>query len=99
MKVVTKYVNIENREFVLIKDKSTDCNGETYEYYGTIPYEEINEQGRLKRLLNGFDMCIADTANEAIVRRENDIKINNAIMSFLAQGYSKEDAIMKAFGF
>lgn len=53
MKVLTKSVLIEGEEFALIKD-----NSERGEYLGTIPYTELNEEGRMKRPLNGFEMCI-----------------------------------------
>ena len=99
MKVITKHVEIENEAFVLIKDEKTDCNGEHYEFYGTIPYAELDEKGYMKRALNGFDMCIADTANEALARRKDDIKTDRAIKEYMAQGYSENEAIMKAFGF
>ena len=53
MKVVTKSVIIENEEFILIRDKHEDR-----EYLGTIPYTELTEDGRMKRALNGFQICI-----------------------------------------
>ena len=99
MKLITRYVEIENQEFCLIKDTQTDCNGERYTYYGTIPYTEVDEHGCLKRQLNGFDMCIADTAQQALARREQDIKVTKAINEFIALGFSTDEAIMKAFGF
>lgn len=52
MEVVTKCVVIENEKFVLIKDKSEKLT-EFYkngEYYGTIPYAELDEHGKLKRI-------------------------------------------------
>ena len=51
MKVVVKRVVIENEEFALIKDT---C--ERGVYYGTIPYSELDENGKLQRRLNGYDM-------------------------------------------
>ena len=53
MKVLTKSVLIEGEEFALIKDS---C--ERGEYLGTIPYTELNEEGRMKRALNGFEIAI-----------------------------------------
>ena len=71
MEVLTKYVNIENEEFVLISDKREDG----VEYYGTIPYSELDEKGRMKRTLNGFEMCISfKSIAEALDRRYDEIK-------------------------
>ena len=94
MKVVTKCVTIENEKFYLIKDKAPD--GATY--YGTIPYNEV-ENGVLKRVLNGFDMSIGATIGEALARREKDIKILKAVTEYMAQGLSRQDAVLKAFGY
>lgn len=69
MKVITKYVNIENEEFALIYDEQ-----QGRKFYGTIPYTELDERGCMKRALNGFQMCIADTPAEAITLREQSIK-------------------------
>ena len=68
MEVVTKCVVIENEKFVLIRDKKEglpECykNGE---YYGTIPYAELDEHGKLKRQLNGFEIGIEASAGEAL---------------------------------
>ena len=56
MEVLTKCVDFENEKFVLFKDKKAGLpeyykNGE---YYGTIPYTELDENGKLKRRLNGL---------------------------------------------
>ena len=68
MKVLTKNVLIEDEEFVLITDEFKGRK-----YYGTIPYSEV-ENGRLKRRLNGFDMCICfESIGEAIEDRRKDI--------------------------
>lgn len=72
MKVITKSVVIRNREFVLIEDTQ---NG--HHFFGTIPYEELDENGRMKRALNGFQMCIGyNNIAEALKRREDAIKID-----------------------
>lgn len=87
MKVLTKHVNLMGEEFVLISDKSAD--GKTY--FATIPYYEIDSAGRLKRLLNGFDMCISfkDTA-EALENRINQIKVDR----FKAEGFNEVEVMM-----
>jgi hypothetical protein len=94
MTVITKKVVIENEEFVLIKDNS--ANGV---YYGTIPYSELDENGKLKRQLNGYDMAIvllSDSVerNEsplvsAIKERQRRIPLDR----FITEGHTKEEII------
>ena len=73
MKVITKAVIIEDKKYVLIQDQNEKLKGiASYKdgiYYGTIPYAEIDEHGKMKRPLDGFDMCIQNTINEAIRQR------------------------------
>ena len=85
MKVLTRSVIIEGEEFVLIKDKHEDR-----EYLGTIPYTELDENGRMKRELNGFEIAIefvkdykdlGACINGAIRRRKNQI----AMRKFMEQ--------------
>lgn len=45
------------------------------EYFGTIPYTELDEQGRMKRALNGFEICMQSTASEAIRQRLISLKM------------------------
>ena len=103
MKVVTKYVNIENEEFVLIKDNAPDGRA----FYGTIPYSELDENGRMKRGMNGFEMCISFlNVADAIRNRTNDIKAERykakghtkaEVMMFVASGYTEENWDMEMF--
>ena len=77
MEVITKCVVIENEKFVLIRDKKEglpECykNGE---YYGTIPYAELDEHGKLKRQLNGFEIGIEASASEALRYRMLQIRL------------------------
>lgn len=79
MKVLTKNVNIENKEFVLVQGSNAKYhnkreNNDTF--YGLIPYDEIDENGRMKRTLNGFEMGIADSISEAIENVRVGIKID-----------------------
>lgn len=69
MKTVIKKVIIEGMDFVLIREPKW---GEDHQY-GTIPYSEIDEEGRLKRVLNGFGMCCAATVEKAIESREDTL--------------------------
>ena len=73
MKVVTKSVIIENEEFVFVKNFDEKYHSENHIYYGTISVNDLNENGVLKRQLNGFDMCIEDTIGGALQRRKNHI--------------------------
>ena len=72
MKVLTNNVLIEGEEFVLITDEFKGMK-----YYGTIPYSEV-EKGRLKRKLNGLDMCVSFYGiGEAIEARRETIRFKN----------------------
>lgn len=84
MKVITKNVNIENEEFALIHDTQKGRD-----FYGTIPYTELNERGCMKRALNGFEMCIADTIPEALRRRTNQI----AFRKYKEEGHTEAELI------
>lgn len=68
MKTVVKKVIIEGMDFALVREPEWGTDHQ----YGTVPYSEVDENGRLKRvLLNGFEMCVAATPEEAIERRED----------------------------
>lgn len=77
MEVLTKCVILDDEKFVLIKDKSEKLT-EFYkngEFYGTIPYAELDEHGKLKRQLNGFEIGIEASAGEALRYRMLRIKL------------------------
>lgn len=77
MEVLTKCVDFENEKFVLFKDKKAGLP-EYYkdgEYYGTIPYTELDENGKLKRRLNGFEIGIENSAGEALRYRMLRIRL------------------------
>lgn len=85
MKVLTKNVLIEGEEFVLITDEHEGRN-----YYGTIPYSELNNEGKMKRPLNGFEMCISFKGiPQAIERREKHILIER----FKKEGHTEEELL------
>ena len=67
MKTVIKKLILVGECFALVQNPSW---GKGHQY-GTIPYSEVDENGRLKRVLNGFEMCVAATLEEAIERRED----------------------------
>lgn len=67
METITKKVTIEGMNFALVKEPAWGADHQ----YGTVPYSEVDEDGRLKRVLNGFEMCVAATPEEAIERRED----------------------------
>jgi len=72
MRVRTQKVNIESQNFVLIEDTQ---NGK--HFFGTIPYTELDENGCMKRALNGFQMCVRDTIPEAIACRKQSVIFEN----------------------
>lgn len=67
MKTVVKKVVIGGMDFALVREPEWGADHQ----YGTVPYSEVDEDGRLKRVLNGFEMCVAATPEEAIERRED----------------------------
>ena len=78
MKVLTKNVNIENKEFVLVQSSDAKYHNKRENnntFYGLIPYDEIDEQGRMKRALNGFEMGIADSIPKAIENVQDNMRI------------------------
>lgn len=90
MKVLTKVVDIDNQEFVLIADTH-----DGRKYYGTIPYSELDESGRMKRALNGAQMCISfNSPAEAIDNRKRDIVMKRIVERFEAQGLDRMSAVM-----
>ena len=67
MKTAIKKVTIMGMDFALVQDPEWGADHQ----YGTVPYTEVDEDGRLKRVLNGFEMCCAATIEGAIERRED----------------------------
>lgn len=74
MKVLTQHVVILDREFVLVSDYAPDLDAT---YYGTISYDDIDADGKLARVLNGFDMCISfESISQALKNREQRILLD-----------------------
>ena len=93
MRVLTRHVVIENEEFVLIKDKTNDGK----DYYGTIPYTELDNEGKMKRGLNGFEMRVSfDGVADAIRNRKRGIIQERLISEYMADGLDKDKAIIMA---
>lgn len=67
MKTIIKKLTLVGERFALVQNPGW---GKGHQY-GTIPYSEIDENGNLKRELNGFEMCVAATSKEAIESRED----------------------------
>lgn len=67
MKTVVKKIVIEGMDFALVREPEWGADHQ----YGTVPYSEVDEDGRLKRTLNGFQMCCAATIEKAIELRED----------------------------
>ena len=77
LKVVCKHLFVEDEEFVIIKDENELYNNHqenNHVYYGTIPMVDIDENGYLKRRLNGAEMAIEDSISKAIESRKRHIK-------------------------
>lgn len=88
MKVLTQRVTIEDKKFVLISDEH-----DGRKYYGTIPYTELDESGRMKRELNGAGICLSfNNPAEAIDNRKKDIVMRRIISRFEAQGLTLMEA-------
>ena len=89
MKVLTKSVIFENQEFVLIKNQH---EGRTY--YGTIPCTELDNEGRMKRELNGVQMRISfESAADALNNRRIDVAMTRILDGFKAQGMDIYEAM------
>lgn len=89
MKVITKYVNIESKEFYLVSDFTNDGR----KYYATIPYENTRD-GVIKGM-NGAQMCISfNSPAEAIENRIKDIKLNRLLDKYIAKGLDRKSAVM-----
>lgn len=67
MKTIIKKLTLMGESFALVREPEWGADHQ----YGTVPYSEVDENGRLKRVLNGFEMCVAATPEEAIERRED----------------------------
>ena len=92
LKVINRCVNILDEEFVLISDVTKDGK----QFFGTIPYTELDNEGKMKRGLNGFEMSIDfDSIGKAIERREHDIKRDKLIQKYMSEGLNREDACTK----
>lgn len=71
MTILKECVIIETEEFTLISD---EIDG--FKCYGTVPVSEIDQNGKTKRTLNGFEMCISFlSAEEAIEKRKRNLKM------------------------
>lgn len=83
MKVLTKCVEIENEKFVLVSDEKDGKR-----YYGTIPYSELDESGRMKRVLNGVDICIDwESIPAALEERRKNILLKK----YMEEGHTLEE--------
>lgn len=69
-KVKTKYVSIEDRAFVLVEYTLDDDSV----MYGTIPYTNIDDKGRMIKRMNGLEVCLASSIPSALEMRADLIK-------------------------
>ena len=85
-KVKTRCVDIEGRSFVLM-EYTLDDNSVMY---GTIPYTELDEQGRVKRRLNGLEVCLAHSIPSALDLRADDIKCEGMTTEQVIEYFKKK---------
>lgn len=56
------------------------------------------KNGRLKRTLNGLEMCISfDSFNDALNKRVEDVRIKKLLQFYKSKGMSTEDALYKIY--
>lgn len=80
MKVITENLVIMGKSFVLIEDEQdVSIHGLTVSkhFFGTIPHSALDSNGRMKRAMNGAEMCNGIDAKSAIHLREMEIKAEN----------------------
>ena len=70
MEVKIRYVSIEDRAFVLVKCTLDDDSV----MYGTIPYTNIDDKGKMIKGMNGLEMCLSQTIGGALDMRYDLIK-------------------------
>lgn len=92
MKVITQCYITEGQKFVLISDVQ---NGRRF--YGTIPYTNLDNEGRMIRPMNGLEMKISfESAADAMQNRTQDIILDRIIKQYQAAGMSFDDALFAA---
>ena len=90
MKIVTRSVIIENKEFYLVSDHTDDGK----KYYATIPYENTRD-GVLIKGMNGLEMCISfEGPAEAIVNRKKSIVMNRIVDRLMGNGLDRMGAVI-----
>ena len=87
LKVLTKKVDIKGKLFVLVKITRTD---DGHEFFGTIPYEELDDKGCMKRELNGLEMCLRDTIGEALDQRLDMINTEGMNMDQMVEYFKSK---------
>ncbi len=92
MRIITKYVVIEKQEYVLIENEK-----DGKKYWGTIPYTEIDEKGRMKRTMNGLEMKVSfKSAQDAYKKRRDEIVFKRLVKKYKEEGKTEDDAIIAA---
>lgn len=85
-KVKTKYVSIEGREFVLM-EYTLDDNSVMY---GTIPYTNLDDKGRMIKGMNGLEVCLAHSIPSALEMRADDIKCEGMTTEQVIEYFKKK---------
>lgn len=92
MKVLVKRVTIQNEDFVLIEDTDKKYG----RFFGTIPYSELDSEGRMKRPLNGFEMCVSGKSRGDCIRRRAEKIVSKRLMNFYKeQGFNEIECLKK----
>lgn len=89
MKVLCRDVIFEDQHFVLVREYH-----EGRPYWGTIPFSELDCDGRMKRELNGVQMRISfESAGDALNNRRIDVALGRLLDGFKAQGMDMMEAM------
>lgn len=92
MTVLVNNFIVENEHYTLFTDSHKGL-----QYWGSIPHTEM-EKGKLKRKLNGLEMCISfDSFNDALKKRVEDVRIKKLLQFYKSQGMTIEDALYKIY--
>lgn len=104
MKVVTKHLLLDGEDFAIVEGYTNGAR--IAHYYGTINYKDIDENGKLRRPLNGHDMCIAAdgcllgheraTVADAIEERRRRIEFDKKAEKYIKAGYPEHCARIAA---
>ena len=91
IKVVTRDFMASNGEHFYIISFNVDSEYVTGRRYGALNYKDVDHNGRIKRVMNGYEMYMSKTVAEVIKEVEQRIEIDETAK---AMGISKMAAII-----